>query len=391
MQLKAPRLYPLDLLHASLERRLHYFQSEFVATHARHEEMVNEISALAAFPTSRNLILLVGPTGAGKSALLRRVNQSINKSFGSSDGSTTAGGCYYSELATPQKGSFDFTQLHYKGLQAMRVQLPELSRPYIYRETGAIDRATIFVESRTKGVSAQGIEERYITEFSRRKLALGICDEGRAIFKVPASYTDSKRLEQLKLHGDILKDLANALRGTLLIAGAYDFYELVVSSGQTARRTKILHYQAYDCGRDRDLDDFAEAVLTLVSHLPIENEVDTTQLSTELLFQSLGCIGTASGILADGLRSAFVSKKPLTIELLRQQYYPAPALRKMRDEQNHGSDAVKKFLSLEELAIPVSPREADSMEKEDAKPRKGRKLKPGDTAPTRYSTNKGAW
>lgn len=101
---------------------------------------------------------------------------------------------------------------------------------------------------------------------------------------------------------------------------------------------------------------------------------------TELFLQGLGCVGVAAGILTESLKAAIWTNEVLTMELLRQNYYPAAALEKMRGELEKGMVNVDAVLSPSSLLPSAGAPPSPSAECSTSE------LMPGDTKPARLAT-----
>ena len=382
-----PQLFPPELLTAPLERRMRYFTEEAVVEHPRQTDLINQLLVLTAYPTARNLILVIGPTGAGKSTLLRHLNKRINAAVGSSNDETGQIGSIYLELETPGKGAFDYKEIYSGALTAMGAPLVGMTRPIVVREVGGLRIPTLLVERDSTELRGRGLKQRFYEELRRRKPAALMLDEARALFAIGRPKNDEDRLARLKVQADLAKNIANTADLTLVLGGSFDFFDLSHSSAQNARRSLTIHVRPYG-DQEADCLGFASAALGLISHLPIEHTLEPALVAIELKLQSLGCVGTAAGILADALREAIHNGVILTMDLLRKHYYPAAALTTMRAELAEGMGRVDKMLSLEDLA---GPGKSPPPHPPSSPAAKAPKLKPGETKPSNMAGMTKGW
>ena len=202
-------------------------------------------------------------------------------------------------------------------------------------------------------------------------------DEAINIFEVGKPKSERERIAQLKAQANKLKTFGNKTPTTIVLAGAYDFYDMTLVSGQIARRSSIIHMEPYTMTVS-GLEGFVKALIGLLSHLPIEHELDPDLYATEFFLQCLGCVGTLKNILSAALNTALKRKKSLTIDLVRESYFTAAQLEVMSSEMKAGVKRVRELLSMEQLAErteAASPRPADSSGG-------SRKLAPGETKPS---------
>ena len=342
-----------------------------VVDHPALTTQLDQLLILTAHPTSRNLVLVIGPTGGGKSTLLRQLKTKINS--------------IYLQLESPATGAFNFQVLHRAALIAMNAPLVDRTRPIVYREVDGVRIPTLLVEREISALRGDGLKTRFYNEIDRRKVRALILDEAKALFKIGRPKNDVDRLERLKEQGDLVKDMANATNSTVVLGGAYDFFDLSISSGQNARRTVIVHVKPYD-NTPHGIQGFATAITGLLCHLPCHHSIDPVAAATELFLQGLACVGTGAGILAEAFRESIVTGKPLDMALVRKYYYPAAALKKMRSEMEEGMRRVDALVALEDLADPERSGGADSapgaVKAEGGNKTPAPRLKPGETAPS---------
>lgn len=372
-----------------MEQRLHYFIFGAVVEHPMLTHHLQVLETLTFYPTPRNLVLVIGGTGVGKTKLLKRLHQRVRAALNEAQRNAGHVGAVYEELRSPSKGTFDFSTVHRAILRDMGTQLVDKTRPLVLRDAGGTQLQTLLVERDCSRLSDRAIEDRCFSEIDRRKPRAIILDEARSIFKIARPKNGGDRDDRLKIQSDHCKDLANRANASVMLGGAYDFFDLSVLSGQNARRSTIVHLRPYAADGD-GLAGFATGVLGLLSHLPIEHDLDPAVVAVELFLQGLGCIGLAAGILSDALREALVRRVKLTINLVRKMYYSDASLRTMRAELNEGIARVDALMALEDLAdrssSPSPPPPPD-----DGKSKSARVLKPGECAPSNMAGCNGLW
>jgi len=329
--------------------------------------------------------LMVGPTGVGKTTILKAINNEINEGISPELRREGKMGSIYLEMSPPKKGAFDFSIFHRDALTTMGVSMVDKTRPIVERQAGDQKISTLLVEREVIGLRGDALEKRFYREIQSRGVRCILVDEAGALFKVGKPKTDAERLLKLKDQADIVKYLANKADASLFLSGAYDFFDLSLSSGQNARRSTIVHVKPYDHD-DTGLLGFATAVTGLLSQLPADHIIPTNQASTELFLQSLGCVGTAAGILAEALKESVTTGEVLDLAMLRKQYYPAKALETMRRELHQGISRVDQLLTSEQLMPDEPDTKADKPEQSVSD-----RMKPGDTTPSHMSSSTSEW
>lgn len=374
---------------------MRYFVEEAVVEHPELSEKLKALDVLTSFPTARNLVLVVGGTGVGKTTILRTLSERINCRL--SEAAKAAGqvGGVLVKLRPPEKGTFDFSALYRDVLHKLGAPLVERTRPIVCRTAGAANIPTLLVERDITALHSQALQDRFFREIKLRRLRALLVDESAAIFKTARPKHAYDRRERLQTQADIVKGIATHAESSVVLSGAYDFFDLSLSSAQNARRSTIVHLEPYDQD-DKGIRGFTTAVMGLLCHLPAAHSIDVTAAVSELMLYGLGCVGTAAGILADGLRESIVDGKPLTMAVVRKYYYPEAALNVMRGELADGRARVNAFLRLEDL-VPRGDSSGATTEGAiqhgaDSWPvRAGRRLKPGETKPDHLAGATEAW
>jgi len=374
---------------------MQYFVHEAVVDHPIFREKLDRLEVLTAFPTSRNLVLLVGSTGTGKTTLQKKLCERINGNLKATAQQAGQVACVYVPLRPPKKGPFDFSVLHREVLIGLGTPLVGKTRPIVQRAAGGISLPTLLVERDIASLRGEALETRFFREIKFRKPRAVLLDEAKSIFKTAKPKNDDDRLEKLKNQADIVKGMASHTETTVVLGGAYDFFELSLSSGQNARRSVIVHIEPY--GSDPSgIQGFVEGLTSLLCHLPANHAIDPITAATELFLQGLGCIGIAAGILAEALCEAIVTNQPLTMELVRKYCYSRVALDVMRTELNEGRRRVNAFLTLDDLMStdpepPAGKNVHPPSTPVDKTGTSGRPLKPGDTKPSHMAGVTSAW
>ena len=230
-------------------------------------------------------------------------------------------------------------------------------------------------------------EQRFSQNLIERQVEVVCFDEAINIFKVGRVRSERDRTEQLREQADKLKTFGNTTPASLVLAGAYDFYELTLCSAQIARRSVIVHMEPYTM-QEVSLRGFVEALNGLLSHIPIRHEINALDHATELFLQSLGCIGLLKNIFSEALLRALTIGKPLTIYLVRAQYFSAAQLGVMRREMEVGIKRVREIMTNSQLA-----KNSEQSVNPPVLPGKkaNRTLLPGETSPSHRHDAANKW
>lgn len=371
-------IFPRYLLDSSDKDRMSYYVNEVIVDHPILTDSLATLDELANPLLEKRLILLVGGTGVGKSALMKKiVRRRVTRMMKSIAENPQIVPSIHVEVEAPDIGKFIFTSLYRDALAQMNAALIERTLPLVERRTQDRFTTSVAVEKSGHRLNPSALKVRFIENLIDRQVDLVCLDEAINIFKVGRSKSATERKEQLKDQSDKLKTFVNKTPTSLILGGAYDFLELTMSSGQIARRSVIVHMAPYTM-KD-GLTGFATALVGLIGHLPIEHDLDPNLHAAELFLQCLGCIGTLKNILSQALLRALNLKQSLNIDLVRKCYFTAAQLEVMRDEMNEGISRVDELTSMEQLAAKaelIIPKPADSAAI------RSRKLAPGETKPS---------
>jgi hypothetical protein len=341
---------PDHILSASIDEKMLYYYRDVIVDHPLQNAVLDRLDQGAYPLLDRRLMLLVGGTGAGKTAVLRQLcmRRLLNKADAVASNPQIIPAIKI-EIRAPTKGKFDFSTLYVSALREMNSALIERTLPLVERRAGQHSIATIGVEYAYQGVQPQSLEDRFANALIDREIEVACFDEAVNIFKLGSTRSDRERKFRLQDQSDKLKTFVNTTSTALILAGGYDFFELTLTTGQIARRSLVVHFEPYTMSPE-SLKGFANALIALLSFLPIEHDLDPNIIATELFLQCLGCIGTLKNILLAALLLALRAGKPLTMNFVRLSYYTAAQLKVMSDEMENGMKCIREFMSPMEMA-----------------------------------------
>ena len=101
---------------------------------------------------------------------------------------------------------------------------------------------------------------------------------------------------------------------TFILAGTYALRAHLLSNGQLARRTKVIHFRPYHPDVEGDIDAFKDILSQLVQEMPLPEIQRTQDLFDgrvhEILFYCAGCVGLLKEWLTNALDLALESAQP---------------------------------------------------------------------------------
>jgi hypothetical protein len=375
------KAFPPHLLEADNEIRFKYF-NDYMVLHPAWEAAMQDLDEMTSGFLDQRLILLLGAAGVGKSELLKafitkRISQRTEQMI--ADPQLIPG--VFVELESPLIGSFNFLPFYREALANLSCVLPGKTLASIDRLAGKSLVRSLHVEAAGRKPSGEEVKDRFKDALIDRRVEICGLDEAINAFKPADSMKARSRDEFITEQANKVKTLVNKSLTTLILLGAFDFYQLCIGTAQLARRSQIVHLMPYR-SIEKDLKGFLIALTGLLAHLPVDHEIDPLAHSTELFLQCLGCIGNLKNILKSALNKALKRKVKLTFHLVQESYFSAPALLKMKGEQEEGIASLSHFLSLELLADDLGPKRRTQTSSTTKAGNKRRTLKPGETSPS---------
>ena len=386
------RSFPPHLLMSTNEVRLAYFHGH-IANHPAMELAEQALNEGASGLLEQRLILLLGAAGVGKSELLKQFIQKrilLRSDEMKYDLQRVPG--LFVELEAPVTGSFTFLPFYKEAFGRVGSVLAGKTLGCIDRLAGKSVLKTVHIEAAGRKSSGEDFKARFTETLVDRKVEICGLDEAVNAFKTANSLNEEQRDRAVTDQANRIKSLVNKSATTFILVGAFDFYQLTVGSAQLARRSQIVHLKPYGA-RAKDLEGFLSAFTDLLAHLPIIHGIDPELHAVELFLQSLGCVGHLKNILKTALNKALMRNQTVDIKLLKECYFSAPALLKMKTEQEEGIAGLDFFLSLEELAGEAAglSHESSQVSQSDAKTIARPALKPGETKPSNRRAAADAW
>jgi hypothetical protein len=288
--------------------------------HALHDEALDKIKFLTLFCSSINFIILSGPTGVGKTHLLKRLVLAIWEAFATLV--QTVPSCVpvlFTTAVAHGARSFDFKRLYRDGLIGLGDLFVDRRMAHGVRRAGdvVVDR-----------VSTTTSEMRYALEceFQERGTKFWIIDEAQHILLGGKS---GSVVDQF----DVLKSIAQTSDIKILLCGTYRLPELLRISGQVMRRSSTVQYNCYRSNVEEELRQFVSVAKTLMSKLPVNGFPDAAA-NTDLFYGgSLGCVGVLKDWIARAWAAAhFAGRSEIILDDFLSTKIDNEALEQMIDE-----------------------------------------------------------
>ncbi|MEN8506309.1 MULTISPECIES: AAA family ATPase [Paraburkholderia] len=256
--------------------------------HTRVMEVMSELDTLIYAGSQDSILLVCGPTGAGKTTLSRSmVESSLEQSRSKMEANGGVIPAVYVEAPSSGENDFSWKLFYRRILEQLGDDLDAPKMLYgVDAETGRAVRPR-----GANGNSLAALRTAVERSLRERQVQFLVIDEAAHIIR------QTRGNHRLEIQLDTLKSLANQCGTQMILVGAYDLYRLVSLSAQLARRTHVLHYERYRHDRPEDVKAFKSCVAAFEQMLPNLWKGQLIQYTPGLLENTLGCVGTLSSVL----------------------------------------------------------------------------------------------
>lgn len=320
------RKHPILTEEFTIDDKIRRFK-RIKIVHPKMKEVMSELKSLIKRPSGNEIIMVLGPSGVGKSTLIHELKKEmINESMDELERDKTILPFVSVELISPDSGVFNWKDFYVRVLQAM--EEPLIDKKIIYEDEVGIKKKMRVREG--SYFTSPELRRSLENAFYYRKPKVFIIDEAQHFIKVPSA---RKYLDQL----DSLKSLSNLTKVPQILAGTYELKNFVNLNGQLARRTLDIQFPRYDLSNEQDLINFLGVIKGLLECLPIEKNPDLLDYWDFLYERTIGCVGILKDWLTRSLKLALEKNEHiLEIEHLRQTAMSINKISKLLDEVSQG-------------------------------------------------------
>lgn len=290
-----------------IEDRLAQFGDRVIA-HPALDAVLKDLRAVIRRPGEIPLLIVVGPTGVGKTTLVERLHREI---LDAAAAAMLADRGFIPVVAveaiSPDGGSFNWGDFYVRFLAAALEPMGDYK---------SVDGSEKELRDLRKKFGTYSALRRAVEQCIRhRRIPIVIIDEAQHLTKV----LNARRLQDQM---DTIKSLASAADVQFIMVGTYELLPLLNQNGQLARRTRCIHFPRYRFENATDRQSFRNILGMFEARLPIRATgalVDNLEYHYE---HCLGCIGTLKDRIKLACRNAIESGR----DHLRLQDFDSVAL-----------------------------------------------------------------
>lgn len=346
------RAFPSELLKKPNLEKLEYFRA-FTIAHPILKDVYTKLLQAVKEPAGTALIFIYGPSGIGKTTLMRRVEkqlkQELSAFLGQEPGRIPVVAI---EAIAPDSGNFNWKDYYKRVLTAMEEPLIDYKINYGARKIFRNDQGKLHIDQRIVGADLRYAVENALRY--RQPSAL-LIDEAQHLVKMASG---RKLQDQL----DSLKSLANISSTIHVLIGTYELLEFRNLSAQLSRRSLDIHFKRYFIDVEEDIQIFKNVIFILQQHLPLAKEPDLVTYWEYLYERSLGCVGILKDWLTRSLAFALDEKKStLSLKDLESHAISLAQCKKMAIEMLEGeSQLIEKDQDHHELLSMLGMKKQSS-------------------------------
>ncbi len=316
-----------------VDPRLEQFRKKLVK-HEKLDQCMKSLIRIAENPRPECIVVLIGPSGVGKSTILSALKKHLRS--------------YFAERLCEEPGFLPYLSIeavtgldgHYNWKDAFTRTLQEAGEVLI--EQKVLERFEVDLDGKivtdTRSLVREELRRAVESLVVHRNVPIFLIDEASAILRVKAGVKPLLQFE-------ILKSLAVLLKIPIVLVGAYDLLGILDGNGQLVRRSDVIHFSRYrsegETSGIQDLDHFASVLLTLLEAIDVEKEINFIDHVDYFLLKSVGCAGNLKDWLDRALVETLSLPKPLlTMEIMERTALSNNALIRLTGEALAGELAM---------------------------------------------------
>ncbi len=265
-----------------INKRVEAFEG-VVLGHEKFTQVMNRVRFHLSSPASVQIVVLVGPTGIGKSLMMGHILKKLNEMRSRRPDEPDFRPVAHTIAMASGYRQFDFKTLYRDGLK-------NLGDP-VFDRRDTIDR--VYLRSLRLDTTAS-LRVRMQEEMYARNTYYWLVDEAQHLIFGGRSGTTGDQF-------DVLKSISQMTNCVFLIAGPCMMDAELARSAQLVRRIVSVPFDRYHHDRPDDLAEFGSVANQLLSRMDLHKKPEAEQILTLLYDGSAGCVG----ILKDWLTRSY--------------------------------------------------------------------------------------
>ncbi|MDJ0576879.1 MAG: ATP-binding protein [Xenococcaceae cyanobacterium MO_234.B1] len=280
----------------SRQQKLDLFR-DCTVVHPHLKKAYEQFRDAVSNPGGASLIFLFGPTGVGKTTLLRQIikvmlEEHFSRLTRDSDYLPVA----TTEARAPESGRFDW-KAYYQSVLANLTEIPVLGNGI--RRRSPLQKSRRYQKNIGSSSShLSTLREQVMVNMRHRSLIVFLTDEAQRFSKMASSSRQQAQMDAIQS----MASMTNILHG---LFGTYELLEFRNLSAQLSRRSIDIHFPRYHADCAEDLIEFQRVLKSFGEKMSLDRP---TELETHWEYfyeRSIGCVG----ILKDWLTQAYRKAK----------------------------------------------------------------------------------
>ncbi|PIE95582.1 ATPase [Bacillus fungorum] len=316
-------MYQNNEFNISIKEELERFKNLRIL-HPKMEELLIKLKTLIELPGGNEIIILMGPSGVGKSTLIEELQKRIIKSLIKElEENKSKLPLVTVELVSPDSGLFNWKDFYIRTLEVMHE--PLIHNKILYKTNEEQNSNKRLVRSHSPRTAPE-LRKSIENAFYYREPKVFIIDEAQHFTKMASG-------KRFKDQLDTLKSLSNLTQIPQLLVGTYELKDFVNLNGQLARRTMDVHFSRYDINIDNDLNNYIGIINGLLGRIPIQVSNEIINEYEYLYERTLGCVGILKDWLVRALKISLEENSDVfTLQHLERTALSINKISKLLDE-----------------------------------------------------------